>query len=253
MRRGFRITHAVLPGTVFLAGAWAGAFTGMDTWLARRWAFDAVTGRFIGTGPGAWWAEQLIHGLGGAGIRIAGLLLLLCWIFVRRNHAWLCWQRPLDYAVSAVAICVILTGLLKATSNVDCPRVLEPFGGVRPYVHFFADRPDGLPRAHCFPGGHSASGFALFALYFMLRDRWQRLAQSVLVLAVATGTLFAIGQEARGAHFLSHDLWSAAIAWFTCLTLYSQAFHGQLWPSRDGDRGLERTHADRGGQAGTSA
>jgi hypothetical protein len=33
--------------------------------------------------------------------------------------------------------------------------------------------------------------------------------------------IFSIGQEARGAHFVSHDLTAAAIVWFTQLLLYS--------------------------------
>ena len=33
--------------------------------------------------------------------------------------------------------------------------------------------------------------------------------------------VFAIGQEARGAHFLSHDLVSACIAWFLLVAIYS--------------------------------
>jgi len=32
--------------------------------------------------------------------------------------------------------------------------------------------------------------------------------------------VFGIGQELRGAHFLSHDLWSLAIAWTSASLLY---------------------------------
>ena len=39
--------------------------------------------------------------------------------------------------------------------------------------------------------------------------------------AIALGAAFSIGQEARGAHFLSHDLTSAAIVWFVQLGLYA--------------------------------
>ena len=43
----------------------------------------------------------------------------------------------------------------------------------------------------------------------------------MLAAAIAVGITFSIGQEARGAHFLSHDLTSAAIVWFVQLGLYS--------------------------------
>ena len=93
------------------------------------------------------------------------------------------------------------------------------FGGNRPYVTLFADRPDYLPRAGCFPGAHSSSGFALMTLYFALRDARPRLARAALGVALLVGTAFAIGQEARGAHFLSHDLTSVALSWGILATL----------------------------------
>ena len=227
--RRFWLWHAALPGAAFAALAWAGARTGLDLALARAWAFNAAAGRFVGTGPGDWWARGLLHAGGGAAIRAAGVVLLIAWLVVRLRPALVPWRRAAGYAVTAVVLGAILVGLLKATSNIDCPRVLEPFGGTRPYVHLFADRPDALPRAHCFPGGHSSSGFALFALYFALRDRHRRAARWALSLALTIGTLFAFGQEARGAHFLSHDVWSAAIMWFMVLALYAGPYRGRLW------------------------
>ena len=65
----------------------------------------------------------------------------------------------------------------------------------------------------CFPAAHPLSGYAWlavgFALYFGDRRRsWQSWA-----LAFGLGTLFGVVQIARGAHFLSHVLWSAWIVW----------------------------------------
>jgi membrane-associated PAP2 superfamily phosphatase len=41
-----------------------------------------------------------------------------------------------------------------------------------------------------------------------------------LAAGLAVGVLFAFGQEARGAHFLSHDLTSAILVWYVQLGLY---------------------------------
>ena len=229
MGPGFRASHAYLPALAFIAIALAGAFTGLDVALERAWAWNAAAGRVIGAGPGAWWARDLIHVTGGVAIRLVGAAVIVFWIVSRRRESLAAWRRPAGYVVAAAATGALLVGLLKNTTNVDCPRALEFFGGANPYVHLFADRPDELPRADCFPGGHSSSGFALFALYFALRDRYRRLAVASLVLALCVGVLFAFGQEARGAHFLSHDAWSAAILWFTCLTVYTKAYKGRLW------------------------
>ena len=72
----------------------------------------------------------------------------------------------------------------------------------------------------CFPGSHASTGFALMAFYFVLFDTRPRLARVLLAAAVALGTIFSVGQQARGSHFLSHDLTSAALAWFELLGLW---------------------------------
>jgi membrane-associated PAP2 superfamily phosphatase len=53
-----------------------------------------------------------------------------------------------------------------------------------------------------------------------LRDRYRRAASWALASALLLGVAFSIGQEARGAHFVTHDLTSAAIVWFVQLALY---------------------------------
>jgi len=229
MGRRFWFAHACVPALVFLIIAGAAAVTGLDVALERAWAFDPAMQRFIGAGPGEWWARDLIHSAGGLAIRVAGALLVCFWLVSRQRESLAHWRRPASYAVAAAALSVAIVVLLKATSNVDCPWSLEFFGGTRPYVHLFGDRPDDLPRVQCFPGGHSASGFALFALYFALRERYRAAAHTVLGIALAVGVLFAFGQQARGAHFLSHDVWSAAIAWFSSLGVYALGFRGRLW------------------------
>jgi membrane-associated PAP2 superfamily phosphatase len=124
----------------------------------------------------------------------------------------------------------LAVGILKEVTNIDCPWDLTGFGGTHPYVHLFADRPDDLPHAACFPGAHSSSGFALMAFYFALRERRRSAALSALTIAIAVSAVFSFGQEARGAHFVSHDLWSAFVVWFVQLALYAWAFRGELWP-----------------------
>jgi membrane-associated PAP2 superfamily phosphatase len=130
------------------------------------------------------------------------------------------WRRLAGFIALSMLLATGIVGLLKAITNVDCPWDLAEFGGNHPYIALFADRPDALPRAQCFPGAHSSSGFALLAFYFGLRERSRRLARGALIGAIAVGVAFSIGQEARGAHFLSHDLSSAAIVWFVQLAMY---------------------------------
>jgi membrane-associated PAP2 superfamily phosphatase len=58
------------------------------------------------------------------------------------------------------------------------------------------------------------------ALYFALRDRNITAARIGLLGGLTVGTLFGYAQMARGAHFLSHTVWSAGICWFIALGLY---------------------------------
>ncbi len=229
LNQRFWVSHAVWPALAFALFATVVTATGLDEGFARAWAFDPLSQHFIGSGAGEWWAKNLIHGTGGRIIRILGGAVLLVWALSFRIDALRRFRRPAGFVVLSVALSVGMVGVLKQVTNVDCPWSLAEFGGLRPYVQLLEDRPDYLPRAQCFPGGHSSSGFALFALYFLTLGRSQSLARWSLGAALMVGGVFAFGQEARGAHFLSHDLWSAAAAWFSCLTVYGLLYRGNVW------------------------
>lgn len=122
-------------------------------------------------------------------------------------------RRPLLYILACLTTTVGIVALGKQVTNVDCPRALADFGGSRPDVGLFEDRPDGLPPARCFPAGHSSSAFSFVSLFFLpvaLSARQRRLG---LAVALGTGLAFAATQWARGMHFPSHDACTLAIAW----------------------------------------
>lgn len=175
-----------------------------DPWLARMLFFDATTGQWLGSGVNGWWAQQVLHEGGRNLVRciFAGTLLLAVW--PGGQHA-LRRQRA-RYLATSIALTVLVAGALKQVTGVACPWDLQQFGGL-----------SHAARAACFPGGHSASGFSLVAFYFAWRVDSPRRARAGLMCALAVGALFALGQEARGAHFLSHDLTSAAMAWFMAM------------------------------------
>ncbi|MEO8063481.1 MAG: phosphatase PAP2 family protein [Pseudomonadota bacterium] len=193
---------------------------GFDRPIANGLFYSAEHG-WLGAGSGDWWAHGLIHSAGRWVARAAGFAALAAWLLSFKVARLAPWRRETLYVFVAIVISTALVGTLKAVSNVDCPWDLAGFGGERPYVALFADRPDFLPRAKCFPGAHSSSGFALMSLYFALRGRRRRIARWALALGLGVGLAFSIGQEARGAHFLSHDLISAALVWWVLLALYA--------------------------------
>src|SRR6187399_416095 len=192
----------------------------LDRVIAREWYFDVHTAQWLGAGSGEWWARGLLHTAGRWVVRGVAAAALVIWALSFTVAPLRQWRRSAGFVLLAMLLATLIVGGLKLVTNVDCPWDLAGFGGNNPYIALFADRPDALPRAQCFPGAHASSGFALFCFYFVFRDSSRRLALWMLATAIAVGITFSIGQEARGAHFLTHDLTSAAIVWFVQLGLY---------------------------------
>jgi len=213
--------HLLLPGAIMLFWFAALEVFSLDRTIAQALFYSAAAQRWIGAGAGDLWAHQVIHDGGRWLPRAVGAAALLAWIASFLRPRFRPWRRTAGFIFLAIAVSVVTVGVLKLLTNVDCPWDLAGFGGDRPYVALFADRPDWLPRAQCFPGAHASSGFALVCLYFVLRDRSRRLAHWALFGALGIGVAFSIGQEARGAHFLSHDLAAAGIVWIIQVFLYA--------------------------------
>jgi len=209
-------THFLWP-----LGLFALLFSVLATWdldriLAHRFYFDPAASRWLGD---AWWAREFLHDGGRWLPRIVGGGALIAWLLCV-GQRWRLWRRHCLFVLAAITLSVGLVGGLKEITNVDCPWDLQEFGGDRPFAGLFEHRPDGLPRGRCFPGAHAAAGFSMLCFYFVWRDQSRRAARWALASAIILGVLFAFAQEARGAHFLSHDVTSAALVWFVQLGLY---------------------------------
>ena len=216
--RAFWRHHALWPALLFGAAFLFLSATDLDRRLAGTFFYDSASHRWLG--GGTWWAYGLIHTGGAWLVRAIGIAALLTFLLGFRLPRLRRWRRDAACLTLALILVPGAVGTLQIVTNVDCPRDLDVYGGNRPYVSLFADRPDGLPRAQCFPGSHASAGFALMAVYFLLRDRRPRAARWSLAGVILFGMVLSFGQQSRGAHFLSHDLTSAAIAWFLSLALW---------------------------------
>jgi len=220
-----------MPLAIFVLLAGALAVTPVDTYIARALFFDSASGQWIGQHE--WITNELLHTGGRWAIRVivAIALAFLGATFIKSD--WRGLRRPAAFFAISVVLSWGIVGLLKTVTNVDCPWDLIPFGGRFPYVELFADRPDALRAGHCFPAAHASSGYALLALYFVFRERHARLAKFGLGLGIVTGLTFGLAQQARGAHFVSHDVWSAFLVWAVTLSVYAFAFRGRLWETTE--------------------
>ena len=116
------------------------------------------------------------------------------------------------YLFIAAATCLVVVASLKRGSALHCPWGLLEFGGSHAYLRLFERIPEGWQRGSCFPAGHALSAFAYIGGYFAWRDVDRPIARTWLIAVLAAGALVGLSQQLRGAHFLSHTLWSA---WFT--------------------------------------
>jgi membrane-associated PAP2 superfamily phosphatase len=118
--------------------------------------------------------------------------------------------------------------LTKGFSQTSCPWDLQAFGGVVPYVsHWNIWMSDG-GGGHCFPAGHASTGFAFMASFFALKQAGAKSALRWLILAMIAGFVLGISQQMRGAHFMSHTLWTAWLCWtmgWLSHTLFQQFFN----------------------------
>jgi len=205
-------------------GAWArqdiaGALTGLAVLAAWEFsALDLPLTRLFGT-PGGfpWRSHWLTAGVLHDGARLAGwlffgLLVISLWqpqAFVaalpRRERVW--------WLLTTLA-CAALIPLLKRSSTTSCPWALAEFGGdVARYVpHWLLGGRDG-GSGGCFPSGHASTAFALLPGWFALRGHAPTAARRLLIIVASVGALLAGVQLIRGAHYLSHSLWTAWICW----------------------------------------
>ncbi|MDD2057521.1 phosphatase PAP2 family protein [Pseudomonas sp. GD03860] len=206
--------------------------TSLDMDLAKL-AFDPVAGEFIGRH--SYFLEDILHDRAKQLVILLGLGAIAAFaasFFWQRLRGW---RRELGYLVMAMALSTSFVTPLKAVTAVQCPWSLQEFGGKEVYSELLSPRPATDKPGRCWPGGHAATGFTLFALFFMLRDRRPRLARAALVFAFTLGAVFSLGRMLQGAHFFSHNVWTAVFCWLISLGCYQWLLVGARLPREEAD------------------
>lgn len=188
----------------------------VDLALAQ-WMYHPGEG-FIGRH--SWFLENILHDRAKQVVILLSVAAMVAWVVgffyaPLRPH-----RRTLGYLVLAMGIAASIVTPLKALTAVQCPWDLAQFGGKEIYSSLLNPRPPTDHPGRCWPGGHASSGFVLFALYFALRDRKPRLARYAFWFALGLGILFSVSRMLQGAHFLSHNIWTALFDWLICLGFY---------------------------------
>ncbi|MGY4877226.1 phosphatase PAP2 family protein [Vreelandella aquamarina] len=158
-------------------------------------------------------AQAVIH-QGGKNLSVfLGLLTLIILItsfFWQRLSAW---RWPLLYLFLATLLSTLTVSIIKQLISMECPWDLTRYGGPVGFISLLEARPPYLPDSACFPSGHASAGYAWISLYYFFLLTRPSLRWLGLGIAILLGLTFGITQQLRGAHFLSHDLWTIMICW----------------------------------------
>lgn len=221
-----------VPAGVWRPGvAWNGAaLLAASAALLLAWdltGWDLAVSRWFGSAQGfswrgVWWASEVMHGqarwLGWAVFAALLINVWWPWSFARalsRRERW-------RWVVVTVA-CALLIPLLKRASLTSCPWSLAEFGGgAAQFVpHWMLGVRDG-GSGGCFPSGHASTAFAFVGGWFALRGQAPRAARVWLAVTLLAGVVLGAVQVMRGAHYVSHPLWTA---WFSV----SLAWAADVW------------------------
>jgi membrane-associated PAP2 superfamily phosphatase len=162
-----------------------------------------------------WFLTTILHdGARHLAWCVALLLCLGVW-FPIGGLKRLAFSKRLQFALTTL-LAVTIVSSLKVLSTTSCPYALSDFGGVAHYTSHWAHlfQYDG-GSGGCFPAGHASSGFAFLGGYFAFRGSDKALAKKWLIGATMVGLTLGLAQQLRGAHFMSHTLWTAWICWCT--------------------------------------
>jgi membrane-associated PAP2 superfamily phosphatase len=199
-------------GAAALLILWTGRYSDVDLVLA-----DAVFDRAKGSFPWqhAWLTETFNH------VILKCLLILVALGFVGcalvdairpfARFGALARMRIRVVALSAVLVPLVISSL-KQVSTSHCPWDLTRYGGNQAYVRIFDVLPAGASPGHCLPAGHASSALWLLSLAVFWLPVRTRAAQAIAAAGMLFGMSVGYLQQLRGAHFLTHTLWSMWIA-----------------------------------------
>lgn len=198
-------------------------YTGFDLWLtghfyapvSQSWPYKS---RFLTTTVLHTGAKDFM-----VLIALLNLLAVPITYFIPKLRPY---SKHLLYVFVAALTGSLVVGELKSLTHIYTPWELTLFDGDKPYIRLFDAVPPGAEVGYGFPGGHSSGGFAYLDMYFALLVQRHRYQYYALLIPLLLGIIFSATQEVRGAHFLSHDMFSFVICWTSAL-LWSLVFYGR--------------------------
>lgn len=185
-------------------------WSGLDFWLQ-----DKIYDSHAGTFPlmHNWLLQDVLHDGVKRVVIAVWLILLGVRLFTDRLHLDQLWRRGLNYFLITSTLIAGSIAFFKHHSHIFCPWDLQRYGGDQPFVPLIGHAKNTTRVGQCWPAGHVSTALSFLGAYFFLRDVNRRVALMVLTGVLALFLALAVAQTLRGAHFLSHNLWSLWWAW----------------------------------------
>jgi membrane-associated PAP2 superfamily phosphatase len=165
----------------------------------------------------------LLREIGGFSVfKVAPIasIFLIIFIFFRDHKSIKRYKKGiLIIILSAIFVPIVVGGLKKAT-NMPCPKNEIEYGGIYPSTKVWESYPKTFKqpsKIRCWPAGHASGGFALLSLFFLFKNRLNRVISLLIALAIAWSMGFY--KMLIGDHFLSHTLITMFLAWFIILII----------------------------------
>ncbi len=201
--------------------------TGLDLVIAKFW-FELEGGHWLLKDN--FWTSTVLHNGARTLNQLLMLALLLGFIGQKVRARWFApasattqfHTKMLGLLLISLLLSIAIVSVLKKLIPMDCPWDLQLFGGIQPLVTLWQDRPDAMPRTQCFPAGHASSGYAWIALYFYFLYTRPWLRKVGMAIGILAGFSLGLVQQARGAHFFSHDIVTATICYVVSAFIFAR-------------------------------
>jgi len=166
----------------------------------------------------AWWAKTLVHSwLKGVLILVALGFLRIAW-----KHRRMADRRRWRFVASSILVVPLAVSLLKHNSPMHCPWDVDRYDGHSPYLDLlssFSSHAE-IP-GHCFPAGFVSTSGWLLAFALLRYPENPRFSRHAAGGALALCLFLGLVQQMRGAHFLSHVLWTIWLSWAIVVLLHA--------------------------------
>jgi membrane-associated PAP2 superfamily phosphatase len=216
--RHFGTAILILLGSAMLL-IWLGRYTDVDIYLADA-MFDFAKNEFPLRDH--WFLDEFMHQTMKALMIGIGMVPVATLIADRVNGGMLLEyrvRRALVVVAVSAALVPISISAIKSVSIYHCPWSLPRYGGYAPYLRIFDSLPPRMSAGHCFPAGHASSALWIPSIALFWLPEHPAKAYTIFAASLVPGLVLGLAQQARGAHFLTHTLWSVWIAVLIVLVL----------------------------------